>query len=76
MEKSPFACVKVAEKFTLMVEAIDHGEVVSLSSSTTVVIHVRDGNNHLPVFSDQTVGSQLVLQTPNSTSFRSFTPVI
>ncbi|XP_019214208.1 cadherin-like protein 26 isoform X6 [Oreochromis niloticus] len=37
-----------------MVEAIDHGEVVSLSSSTTVVIHVRDGNNHLPVFSDQT----------------------
>ncbi|XP_005450276.1 cadherin-like protein 26 isoform X2 [Oreochromis niloticus] len=45
---------EVAEKFTLMVEAIDHGEVVSLSSSTTVVIHVRDGNNHLPVFSDQT----------------------
>lgn len=45
---------EVAEKFTLMVEAKDHGEVVSLSSSTTVVIHVRDGNNHLPVFSGQT----------------------
>lgn len=41
--------------FTLLVEAKDHGEVVSLSSSTTVAIHVQDGNDHLPTFTGQTV---------------------
>uniref|UniRef100_A0AAQ6I8L3 Cadherin domain-containing protein n=1 Tax=Anabas testudineus TaxID=64144 RepID=A0AAQ6I8L3_ANATE len=40
--------------FTLLVEAKDHGEVVSLSSSTTVAIHVQDGNDHLPTFTGQT----------------------
>uniref|UniRef100_A0A3Q4I4G8 Cadherin 27 n=1 Tax=Neolamprologus brichardi TaxID=32507 RepID=A0A3Q4I4G8_NEOBR len=45
---------EVAEKFTVVVEAKDHGEVVKLSSSTTVVIHVGNGNNHLPVISGQT----------------------
>lgn len=45
--------------FTLLVEAKDHGEVVSLSSSTYVVIDVHDGNNHLPFISGQTVGSYL-----------------
>uniref|UniRef100_A0A3Q1K209 Cadherin domain-containing protein n=1 Tax=Anabas testudineus TaxID=64144 RepID=A0A3Q1K209_ANATE len=46
---------EVAEMFTLLVEAKDHGEVVSLSSSTTVAIHVQDGNDHLPTFTGQTV---------------------
>lgn len=46
----------MAEKFTLLVEAKDHGEVVSLSSSTTVVIHVEDSNNNLPTITGQTVG--------------------
>ncbi|KAM9361771.1 cadherin-like protein 26 [Symphorus nematophorus] len=45
---------EVADTFTVVVEAKDHGEVVSLSSSTTVVIHVEDGNNHLPKISGQT----------------------
>ncbi|XP_019214209.1 cadherin-like protein 26 [Oreochromis niloticus] len=45
---------KVAEKFKIVVEAKDHGEVVSLSSSTVVVVHVGNGNNHLPVISGQT----------------------
>ena len=50
--------------FTILVEAKDHGEVVSLSSSTTVVIHVQDGNNHLPTISGQTVGvARLASQT-------------
>ncbi|KAM3877970.1 cadherin-like protein 26 [Diretmus argenteus] len=40
--------------YTVLVEAKDHGEVVSLSSSTTVLIHVQDGNNHLPTISGQT----------------------
>ncbi|KAG7229629.1 hypothetical protein INR49_012673 [Caranx melampygus] len=45
---------EVAENFTILVEAIDHGEVVQLSSSTTVIVYVQDGNNHLPVISGQT----------------------
>ncbi|XP_021171886.2 cadherin-like protein 26 [Fundulus heteroclitus] len=45
---------EVASKYTLLVEAIDQGEVVKLSSSTTVVINVEDGNNHLPVITGQT----------------------
>ncbi|XP_053171459.1 cadherin-like protein 26 [Scomber japonicus] len=45
---------EVAEMFTVLVEAKDHGEVVSLSSSTTVVVHVQDGNNHLPSIIGQT----------------------
>lgn len=47
--------IEVSEKFTILVEAKDHGDVISLSSSTTVVIHVLDGNNHLPIISGQTV---------------------
>lgn len=54
--------------FTVLVEAKDHGEVVSLSSSTTVVIHVQDGNNHLPTISGQTVGSHLDSQILNNTA--------
>ncbi|KAM4588696.1 cadherin-like protein 26 [Odontesthes bonariensis] len=45
---------EVAKMFTVLVEAKDHGKVVRLSSSTTVVIHVQDGNNHLPIISGQT----------------------
>lgn len=51
----------MADTFTLLVVAKDHGEVVSLSSSTTVVINVEDGNNHLPTISGPTVGSSLTL---------------
>lgn len=43
--------------FTVVVEAKDHGDVVSLSSSSTVIIHVQDGNNHLPAISGQTVST-------------------
>ncbi|XP_072239325.1 cadherin-like protein 26 [Leuresthes tenuis] len=45
---------EVAKMFTVLVEAKDQGKVVRLSSSTTVVIHVQDGNNHLPIISGQT----------------------
>ncbi|XP_051272508.1 cadherin-like protein 26 [Dicentrarchus labrax] len=58
---------EVAEMFTVLVEAKDHGEVVSLSSSTTVVIHVKDGNNHLPTISGQT-GSGKVKEDEAGTS--------
>ncbi|XP_063071878.1 cadherin-13 [Engraulis encrasicolus] len=39
-----------AQKYLITIEAKDHGQI-SLSSSTTVVVHVQDSNNHLPVFS-------------------------
>ncbi|XP_076012973.1 cadherin-like protein 26 [Genypterus blacodes] len=43
-----------AKQFTVLVEAKDHGDVVSLSSSTIVLIHIQDGNNNLPIISGQT----------------------
>lgn len=53
--------MKVTDKFTVVVEATDHGDVVKLSSSTTVIINVQDGNNNLPVISRQTVGVTAVM---------------
>ncbi|XP_078803682.1 cadherin-like protein 26 isoform X2 [Oryzias latipes] len=57
----------VSKKFTILVEAKDHGDVVSLSSSTTVVIHVLDGNNHLPIITGQT-GPAKVKENESGTS--------
>lgn len=48
--------MKVTDKFTIVVEAKDRGEVVQLSSSTTVIISIQDGNNNLPVIGRQLVG--------------------
>uniref|UniRef100_UPI0037E92B56 cadherin-like protein 26 isoform X2 n=1 Tax=Semicossyphus pulcher TaxID=241346 RepID=UPI0037E92B56 len=58
---------EAAQMYTVLVEAKDHGDVVSLSSSTTVLIHVRDGNNHLPIISGQT-GSRRVKEDETGTS--------
>ncbi|XP_063766564.1 cadherin-like protein 26 isoform X2 [Eleginops maclovinus] len=58
---------ELAEMFTVVVEAKDHGDVVSLSSSSTVIIHIQDGNNHLPTFSGQT-GSGKVKEDETGTS--------
>uniref|UniRef100_A0AAV2M629 Cadherin domain-containing protein n=1 Tax=Knipowitschia caucasica TaxID=637954 RepID=A0AAV2M629_KNICA len=49
------------------IEAIDHGDEISLSSSTTVVIKIQDGNNHLPTISGQT-GSGKVKEGESGTS--------
>ncbi|KAM9350587.1 cadherin-like protein 26 isoform 2-T2 [Symphorus nematophorus] len=43
-----------AEKYTIIVEAKDHGEKKKLSSSCTVIINIEDGNNHIPVITGQT----------------------
>ncbi|KAG7477950.1 hypothetical protein MATL_G00075020 [Megalops atlanticus] len=42
------------EKYTVVVEAKDRGEVVRLSSSCTVTVHVQDKNNHMPTFNGLT----------------------
>ncbi|XP_068585783.1 cadherin-like protein 26 [Cebidichthys violaceus] len=43
-----------AEKYTLIVEAKGSGEGALLSSSSTVIVNIEDGNNHLPVVTGQT----------------------
>ncbi|KAK0138306.1 Cadherin-like protein 26 [Merluccius polli] len=45
---------EAGDTYTVLLVAKDHGEVVSLSSTTTALIHIQDGNNHLPVISGQT----------------------
>ncbi|KAM7402683.1 hypothetical protein PAMP_017899 [Pampus punctatissimus] len=60
----------VADKFTIVVEAIDHGEVVSLSSSTTVVVHVQVGNNNLPSITKQTGTRKVMEQETGSSPLR------
>jgi hypothetical protein len=42
------------------VEAKDRGEVVQLSSTCTNIINIEDENNHLPVFTGQTVGNMII----------------
>ncbi|XP_023197895.1 cadherin-like protein 26 [Xiphophorus maculatus] len=44
---------KKAQKYTLIVKATDHGQPKPLSSFTTVIINIADGNRHLPVFTKQ-----------------------
>ncbi|XP_062397734.1 cadherin-like protein 26 isoform X2 [Sardina pilchardus] len=41
-------------KYTILVEVKDRGEVVQLSSTSTVTVHLNDQNNHRPVFTGQT----------------------
>ncbi|XP_051517924.1 cadherin-like protein 26 [Myxocyprinus asiaticus] len=43
-----------AQKYTILVEAKDHGEKVQLSSMSTVIVNVIDKNNHLPEFVGKT----------------------
>ncbi|XP_050930512.1 LOW QUALITY PROTEIN: cadherin-like protein 26 [Lates calcarifer] len=61
---------EVANMFTILVEAKDHGEVISLSSSTTVVIHVRDGNNHIPTITGQTGTGKVIEDETGSSPLR------
>lgn len=45
---------ETAQKYTILVEAKDHGEKKQLSSTSTVTVKISDNNNHLPEFSGQT----------------------
>ncbi|KAG7261454.1 hypothetical protein CRUP_000944, partial [Coryphaenoides rupestris] len=43
-----------AKKYTVLVEVKDRGEKVKLSSTCTVIIHIKDQNNHIPTFTGET----------------------
>ncbi|XP_026224555.1 cadherin-like protein 26 isoform X2 [Anabas testudineus] len=43
-----------AEKYSIIVEAKDRDTLVQLSSSCTVIINIKDRNNHIPVITHQT----------------------
>nr|XP_046254065.1 cadherin-like protein 26 [Scatophagus argus] len=43
-----------AKKYTIIVEAKDHGKKIQQSSSCTVIINIEDGNNHIPEITGQT----------------------
>lgn len=45
---------RTARTYTILVEAKDHGVDVQLSSTSTIIINVMDGNNHLPVITGLT----------------------
>ncbi|XP_067303574.1 cadherin-like protein 26 [Pseudorasbora parva] len=40
-----------AQKYTILVEAKDKGEKIQLSSTSTLIINISDGNNNLPEIS-------------------------
>ncbi|XP_030623657.1 cadherin-like protein 26 [Chanos chanos] len=45
---------ETAQKYSILVEAKDHGDKVQLSSTTTVMVNIIDKNNHLPKITGQT----------------------
>ncbi|XP_051529137.1 cadherin-like protein 26 isoform X2 [Myxocyprinus asiaticus] len=58
---------EAANKYTILVEAKDRGEVVKLSSTATIIVSMLDGNNHPPVITGQ-MGSGKVAEGTNGTS--------
>uniref|UniRef100_A0A4W4DS53 Cadherin domain-containing protein n=1 Tax=Electrophorus electricus TaxID=8005 RepID=A0A4W4DS53_ELEEL len=56
------------EKYTILIEAKDHGNKIQLSSTATVLIKIIDKNNHLPEITSQTVTEVLYLQVTDKDS--------
>lgn len=46
-----------AQKYTLVINATDHGDKVQLSSTSTVVLNIIDKNNNLPKITGHTVSN-------------------
>ncbi|XP_061075562.1 cadherin-2-like isoform X2 [Conger conger] len=60
---------KVTE-YTILVEAKDRGEPVQLSSSSTVIIHIKDKNNYMPVLTGCTGAGRVEERESGMTLFR------
>ncbi|XP_051515748.1 cadherin-like protein 26 isoform X2 [Myxocyprinus asiaticus] len=43
-----------AQKYEILIEAKDQGEKIQLSSTSTLIVNILDGNNNLPEFSGKT----------------------
>ncbi|KAI5612090.1 cadherin-like protein 26 isoform X1 [Silurus asotus] len=48
-----------AQKYTLLIKAMDNGDKIQLSSTCTVVLNIIDKNNHLPEVTGQTSREQV-----------------
>ncbi|KAI5095506.1 cadherin-like protein 26 isoform X1 [Silurus meridionalis] len=48
-----------AQKYTLLIKAMDNGDKIQLSSTCTVVLNIIDKNNHLPEITGQTSRGQV-----------------
>ncbi|XDV45494.1 hypothetical protein PO909_013583 [Leuciscus waleckii] len=59
-----------SQKYTILVEAKDHGEKVQLSSTSTVILNIIDRNNHLPEFTETTDSSWVKAQKSGEPVYR------
>ncbi len=50
----PFS-MQEAQKYTILVEAKDHGEKMQLSSTSTVILNIMDKHGHPSEFTKKTV---------------------
>lgn len=60
-----FVTNQKAEKYTIIIEAKDRGEKIQLSSSSTVIVNIEDGNNHHPEISKTTVSHNFLKLPPS-----------
>lgn len=59
-----FVTNQTAEKYTIIVEAKDRGEKIQLSSSSTVILNIEDGNNYYPEMLEKTVSHNFLKFPP------------
>lgn len=55
-----------AQKYTILVEAKDHGEKMQRSSTSTVILNIIDKHDHPSEFTRKTVSKQSVNLFPSS----------
>ncbi|XP_060914003.1 cadherin-2-like [Labrus mixtus] len=61
---------KTAKKYSITVVATDHGKNYQLSNSSTVIVHIKDGNNHFPKITGKTGLGRVKEGQENVTVFR------
>ncbi|XP_065817798.1 cadherin-2 [Labrus bergylta] len=61
---------KTAKKYIITVVATDRGENIQLSNSSTVILNIKDGNNHFPEITGKTGLGRVKEGEENVTVFR------